>query len=340
MIPLSEVAEDARASIAAFRAAGSVSFQHLGPAEARASYRASCRANGPSNRGEATVFGARVGGVPCRVYRAAGSHDGAERAEDPVGGSAGAVLFFHGGGWVIGDLDSHDALCRALAEASGATVIAVGYRLAPEHPFPAAHDDAIAVASRLLATDDGGAAEPRLADPSRIVVAGDSAGGNLAAWVASEAARGRFAHRPVGQVLLYPVADLTGSRGSYARIAEGFPLTAASMRWFADLYAPVVEDRGRAELSPLLHGIPAGLAPAFVGTVGLDPLADEGVAYALALADAGTRVEHHHLPRHAHGLMTASGRIGSGRRLLDRAAAFVRARLLDAPAVELAPAEG
>lgn len=325
MIPLSEVAEDARRMIAEFRAAESVSFQDRPVAEARAEYRSACRANGVVSRGAQTVFGVRVAGVPCRVYRPSESRRSTAEPEKP----GGALLFLHGGGWVIGDLESHDPLCRALATGTGCTVIAVDYRRAPEHPFPAAHEDAIAVAAALLDGAPLGADGRPLVDPSRIALVGDSAGGNLAAWIAGEAARGRFAHRPLAQVLFYPVVDLSCSRESYARITEGFPLTAASMRWFAAQYVPRAEDRGRRELSPLRHELTAGQAPSFIATVGLDPLADEGVAYALALADAGARVEHHHLPRHAHGLMTSAGRIGSGRWLLDRACAFLGSRFRD-----------
>lgn len=313
MIALDEIAEDARPLIQAFREAGSVSFQDLDLGISRETYVRSCQLNGPGARADARLLVEEhlLGGVGCRVYRPA-----AEPASPGPG-----ILFFHGGGWVIGDLDSHDRLCRFLASATGSTVIAVDYRLAPEHPFPAAHDDAIDVAAALL---DGGCG---LVDPARVVVVGDSAGANLAIWVAAASASGRFAHPVRGQVLLYPVTDLTFSMPSYNRVVEGFPLTAASMHWFADSYAPNTEDRNDRSLSPLLHPVNSSQAASFICTVGLDPLADEGIAYAGKAASAGVPVEHIHLPRHAHGLITSAGRIPTGQSVLERAVDFVRRRL-------------
>ncbi|MBK0417513.1 alpha/beta hydrolase [Leucobacter sp. CSA1] len=321
LIPLEAVADDARPLIEAFRAAGSVSFQDTGLAEARSGYVAGCRANGPVHRNgaEVAVEEHRLSGVPCRAYAPATSP-----SNDTT------ILFFHGGGWVIGDLDTHDPLCRYLAAASGSTIVAVDYRLAPEHPFPAAHDDAIAAATAILGGLDGGGgdrADPALVrDAERVVVVGDSAGANLAAWVAAASTRGAFAHRLRGQVLLYPVADLTFSFPSHRSITAGFPLTAASMEWFAASYAPDAAVRSHPALSPALHPVAEGQPPAFIATVGLDPLADEGIAFAGRLASAGAAVEHHHLPRHAHGLVTSAGRIATGRRLLERVVGFVEER--------------
>jgi acetyl esterase len=248
-------------------------------------------------------------GVPVRIYRGRG----------PAEGPSAAIVFLHGGGWVVGDLDTHDAVCRLLAVESGAVVIAVGYRCAPEHPFPAAHQDALAATAWVMESADalGVAAD-------RVCVIGDSAGGNLAAHVARTAAQDRLPGPVRSQALLYPVLDLTMSTRSYARVTSGFPLTAASMRWFADASVPDPADRTRAELSPLLHPVPPELAPLLIVTVGHDPLADEGIAYAAAVASAGRAVEHHHLPHHAHGLITSAGRIATGRALLSRVADFAR----------------
>lgn len=306
VIPLEQVAADARPLIAAFRDAGSVSFQDVGLETSRDNYLASCRANGPVHPGAVESVDRTIAGVPCRVYSPA------EAADSPA-----TLVFLHGGGWVVGDLDTHDALCRYLAAGSGYRIVAVHYRLAPEHPYPAAHDDALAVAAAVLSADGEFADGP-------VLIAGDSAGGNLAAWVARAAARGDFERSPVGQVLLYPVTDLTLSSRSYEQITAGFPLTAASMGWFADHYAPEVEQRDEPALSPALHPLDTAQTRAFVVTVGLDPLADEGILYAGMLASAGTRVEHHHLPRHTHGLITSSGRIATGSQFLDRAVGFMR----------------
>jgi len=319
LIPLDAVADDARPLIQAFRSAGSVSFQDVDLTTSRRNYLLSCRANGPTNDAPMTVTDANLAGVRCRVYRP--MPEDPDTSEDGASAES-AILFFHGGGWVIGDLDTHDLLCRYLADSTGTSVVAVDYRLAPEHAFPAAHDDSIAVAQHLLRTGDLG--DGSAVDPARIAVVGDSAGANLVAWIAAESARGAFAHEIMCQVLFYPVTDLTFSQPSHLRITAGFPLSASSMRWFANAYVPQPHERAHASVSPLLHPPIVPQAPAFLCTVGLDPLADEGIAYAGELARAGTAVEHHHLPRHAHGLVTSAGKIGTGLRVLDRAAHFIR----------------
>lgn len=312
MIPLEDVATDARALTQAFREAGAPSFRDVGAPDARLSYAAACQAAGPRVGGAVASRETTIAGIPCRDYRP---------TADTVPTPRPTLLFLHGGGWVIGDLDSHDLVCQDLAHESGARVVSVHYRLAPEHAFPAAHDDATAVARALLGNGSG------IADPERIVIVGDSAGGNLAAWVAAQSAQDHFAHRLRGQVLFYPVTDLTGTQPSYERIVDGFPLTADTMRWFGENYVPDASMRRDRRLSPLLHPIAPGQPPTFICTVGLDPLADEGIAYAGALASAGIAVEHHHLPGYAHGLVTSAGLIPTGRELLHRAAAFAR-RLL------------
>ena len=311
-IPLDRVAPDARELIRAFREGGRISFQSLPLSESRATYVAGCHRNGPAPAGEVDTEDVVLAGVPCRVYTPSRAKAGGD-----------AILFFHGGGWVIGDLDSHDLVCRRLASESGLLVIAVEYRLAPEAVFPAAHDDALAVAAEVL----GGTSARRGIAHERLIVVGDSAGASLAAWVARAAAAGDLPDGVIGQVLLYPVTDLTFAEQSHRAITSGFPLTADSMRWFANHYAPQVTERSHPALSPLLHLSGTGAqAATFVATVGLDPLADEGMAYARRLAETGTPVTHRHFPEHAHGLITSAGVIPTGDALLSDVAAFIRDR--------------
>lgn len=223
------------------------------------------------------------------------------------------VVFAHGGGWAMGSLDTHDGLCRYLARHSRAAVLSVDYRLAPEHPYPAALDD-LRAAVEWVARQ----AHRYGLDPSRVIVAGDSAGGHLAAAVATEPHNVEV----VGQVLLYPVLSLRTSTASYSRIQQGFPLTAASMQWFIDLYlARTDANPGARDLNPGYHAHPL---PTFLCTVGHDPLCDDGLSYADALAQAGaSRIEHVHLPQHAHGVFTSAGVVSTGQRVLAQAATFV-----------------
>jgi acetyl esterase len=218
-----------------------------------------------------------VGQIPLRLYRPAGVP---EATRLPV------YVYFHGGGWVIGDLESHDVLCRQLTAESGACVIAVDYRLAPEHKFPAAADDAWA-ATRWIAAH---AAELGV-DPARLAVGGDSAGGNLAA-VVSLMAREAGGPALALQVLLYPVTDVGRESGSYTDFAEGYMLTRESMRWFTAHYLGRKEDAMDWRVSPLRASSLAGLPPALIITAGFDPLHDEGAAYATRLREAGVTVDY------------------------------------------------
>ncbi|WP_296254292.1 MULTISPECIES: alpha/beta hydrolase [unclassified Pseudomonas] len=316
-IALEQVAADAADLVRAFRANGEVSFQDVPLANARANYLKACAANGVIPEAVAEVktleYPVDKGSAALRVYRPASS---AAYAVTPL------VFFIHGGGWVIGNLDSHDSLCRSLANQSGASVVAVDYRLAPEQQFPVPLNDCLA-ALRFVRDNAG---ELRL-DPTNAVVAGDSAGGNMATVLANHP---EYQLQGIGfraQVLFYPVTDLTASHGSYQRISQGFPLTAKSMYWFREQYLPTGQDPTDARLSPLLHAAERVQPDLFIATVGLDPLADEGIAYAAAAARAGTAVVHHHLPRHAHGLLTSAGKIETGRRLLTQAADFIAAHV-------------
>ncbi len=217
------------------------------------------------------------GAIPLRMYRPAGV---------PESTRLPAYVYFHGGGWVIGDLETHDVLCRQLTAASAASVVSVDYRLAPEHKFPAAADDAWA-ATRWIVVH---AAELGL-DAGRLAVGGDSAGGNLAAVVALMA---RDAGGPAirQQVLIYPVTDVMRETGSYADFAEGYMLTRDSMRWFIAHYLRSRDDARDWRVSPLRAPSLAGLPPALIVTAGFDPLRDEGEMYAGRLRDAGVMVDY------------------------------------------------
>jgi acetyl esterase len=213
------------------------------------------------------------------------------------------LVFFHGGGWVYGDLDSHDPPCRFLAERSGVRVLSVAYRLAPEHPFPAGYDDATA-AYRWVVDN----AASLGADVSRLGVGGDSAGGNLAAVTAVEAAR---AGLPLAlQLLVYPATDASRESVSRRLFGSGFYLTADFMDRSRDQYVTDPGQRTDPRVSPLLGDVPAGLAPAYVATAGFDPLRDEGEAYARKLADAGIEVELRRFPDQIHGFLNV---LGAGR---------------------------
>ena len=219
----------------------------------------------------------------------------------PVSATPGPLLvYFHGGGFIEGDLDTHDAPCRVLAEQSGVPVLALTYRRGPEHPFPAAHDDADEGYRWVVdhAADLG-------ADRQRIAVGGDSAGGNLAASVALAAARDGV---PLAwQLLIYPTTDLERDTQSLALFGEGFYLTAQFMDRADECYTPRAEDRRDPRISVVRADVPADLAPAYVVTAGFDPLRDEGEAYARKLADAGVKVELHRSTDQIHGFFNLVG---------------------------------
>ena len=262
-----------------------------------------------------TVRDLVVAGRPARLYvpSAAFAARGHARSAGPL------LLFFHGGGFMYGDLDSHDAPCRFLAERSGVRVLAVDYRLAPEHPFPAAYDDALA-AHRWLVDH---AAEVG-ADPARLAVGGDSAGGNLAALVAIEAAR---AGLPLAfQLLVYPATDAVRDTASASLFAEGFYLTRDFMDLANQLYVAGTDPRD-PRVSPLYAELPAGLAPAYVVTAGFDPLRDEGEAYAHRLAEEGVDVELRRFADQIHGFFNIVGVGRSSRGANAAIAARLRAGL-------------
>lgn len=208
-----------------------------------------------------------------RIYR--------PRDADPTAAALPAILYFHGGGFMVGNLDLYDVLCSRLSAACGAMVMSVDYRLAPEHPYPAALDDAMAATSWLFEQ-----AGQLGIDPSRCCIAGDSAGGNLAAVTClrlREAGRETFAR----QVLLYPVMSLDFSTQAYSRCREGYFLSEEMMRYFADQYLGAEVDRGHWTISPMHVASVEGVPPATILLCGYDPTFDEGLGYAERLAAAG-----------------------------------------------------
>jgi acetyl esterase len=259
---------------------GRPAYHTLSPKEARRLFLETRPASTPPAPQIGTVRDLTADGpfgtIPLRVYRPGGMADSRPL---PV------LVFFHGGGWVIGDIETHDVVCRQVTAEAGISVISVDYRLAPEHKFPAAVDDAWA-ATRWIAAHG---AELGI-DPARLAVGGDSAGGNLAAVVAL-LARDAGGPKISLQVLTYPVTDLGAETRSYADLAEGYMLTRDSMRWFRAHYLSKEEDALDWRVSPIRAPSLAGLPPALVITAGFDPLRDEGEAYARRLREAGVSVD-------------------------------------------------
>ena len=270
----------ARAVIDLVISSGRPAYHQLSPKDARQLFRETRPASTPTPPQigmvrDLTADGP-LGPIPLRVYRPAGV---------PASTPLAVLVFFHGGGWVIGDLETHDVLCRQLTAGSGVSVVSVDYRLAPEHKFPAAVDDAWA-ATRWVVAHAGELA----VDASRLAVGGDSAGGNLAAVVAL-LARDKGAPAIAVQVLIYPVTDLVGETRSYRDFAEGYLLTREGMRWFIAHYLTAEAEAADWRASPIRAQSIAGLPPALIVTAGFDPLRDEGEAYAERLRDAGVRVD-------------------------------------------------
>ena len=233
--------------------------------------------------------------VPCaqgtfklREYRPSGV--GAEKVLP-------ALIYLHGGGWTIGDIDTHDVLCRTLGNQSRCVVLSADYRLAPEHPFPAAYEDTLA-AFRWAAQNHAGLG----IDPRRIAVGGDSAGANLAA-AACLALVGEPV-QPVFQLLIYPATDQRATAPSHQSNGQGYLLTHDSIKWFRRNYLPNEADYVDWRASPLLAKSHGGLPPALVLTAGFDPLRDEGLQYADALSNAGVPAEYVCFERQIHGFVT------------------------------------
>jgi len=295
-------------------ASGRPPIETLTPPQARQAYLASRPILQPDPEPVAEVLSLQAvgpnGPIPLRLYRGNGVDKGRPQP---------ALVYFHGGGWVIGDLESHDQLCRALANAIPSIVVAVDYRLAPEHKFPAAAEDAIA-ATRWIAENAA-----RLGvDAGRLAVAGDSAGGNLAAVVSLDA-RDRGAPRIVHQVLIYPGTDMRMGWPSLERHAQQLPLTRAGMQWFVGHYLGNESDKNDWRASPLLARSLENLPPALVITAGFDPLCDEGEAYAEALRKAGVVVAHERFEGQIHGFVSMGRIIADAGRAVALSAAALRA---------------
>jgi acetyl esterase len=221
------------------------------------------------------------------------------------------LVYFHGGGWVFGDIETHDNLSRSLANVADCTVISVDYRLAPEHKFPKAFDDCWAAVKWVVDN-----AASLVVDPNRVAVGGDSAGGNLAAAVCQMAAR-EGAPKLTYQVLFYPVADLSLSHDSFKRAGTGFNLTLAAMSWFRDLYLNDSKEADDWRASPLRAQDLKNVPPAYVTTAGCDPLCDEGEAYAKLLERNGVPVKFRHFPGQMHGFVAMSGFVAAADQALS-----------------------
>lgn len=283
--------------------------------EARAGFLAGCRA---------------VTGLPISVFAVK------DVALDLSGRSLGARLYrpsaetdlpivvhFHGGGFVFGDIESHDNLCRKLCHDTGCAVLSVDYRLAPEYPFPAAVEDAFDSVQwvRAHGHEIG-------VDPQQIVLSGDSAGANLAT-VTAILMRDASLDPVRGQVLMYPVTDTAMDTVSYEALSEGYRLTRRLMRWYFDLYVPDKIDREDFRAAPLRTNDLSNLPPAMVISAGFDPLCDEGIAYVKRLDEDGTAVTHRHYAGAIHAFCNMFAAMDDGRDALEAAADWIRTLIDD-----------
>lgn len=264
-----------------------------------------------------------AGPLPARLYAP---------AETTTGTPAPLLVFFHGGGFVIGDLETHDVTCRIFCRHSGVHVLAIDYRLAPEHPWPAPVEDAVAATKWVLehASELG-------ADPDRVAVGGDSAGGNLAA-IACQVLAGEGGPVPAAQLLLYPTTDARHSGGSAELFAEGFFLTKPQMDWFAEQYLGTSYDADDPRISPVLGKL-EGLPPAVLITAGFDPLRDEGEAYVKALRGAGVPVVHRRFEGMIHGFVNMTAAAHSARDNTVEIAGTLRGVLATVDAMRSDPAD-
>jgi acetyl esterase len=298
------------------RMAGRPPFETLTPTEARQAYAASRKILQPPAQDVAEardiVIPGPLGDIPLRLYRPIGTEP-TDRLP--------ALVYSHGGGWLLGDLDSHDVVCRRFANAARCRVVSVDYRMAPEHKFPAAVDDC-AAATRWVFEQ----AETLGVDPARVAVGGDSAGGNLAAVMALMA---RDATLPpiAFQLLIYPATDMMMTTVSSQTVASGVPLTSATMRWFIDHYMRDAADGRDWRASPLRAAHLSGVAQALVLTCTYDPLCDEGIDYARRLEREGVRVVHLHFSDQTHGFMSMGRIIRAADLAIDMMAASLRKSL-------------
>jgi acetyl esterase len=254
---------------------------------------------------ERTIPGAG-GEMPTRIYMPHGT------------GPFPVLVYFHGGGWVIGDLEAYDATCRALTNAAGCLVVAMEYRLAPEHKFPAAPEDCYAATCWVAAN-----AAAIGGDPRRIAIGGDSAGGNLTAVVAQRA-RDRGGPALVYQLLMYPVTNYGYDTASYRENADGYLLTRDAIVWFWNHYLRSAADGNNPLASPLRANDLRDLPPAMVLTAEFDPLRDEGEAYAMRLQEAGVPVTFKRYAGTIHGFFSLGAVLDQGKQAMADAAAALR----------------
>ena len=283
---MTQTRDDVQAAITLFSQAAGPKVQDVGPVAARQMLVAMTamieRPAPPLARREDFTIPGPAGDIPARLYQAGA-----------VAGNAPLIVYYHGGGWVLGNLDTHDSLCAEIAVLTGWSVVAVDYRLAPEAPFPAGVEDAIA-AARWLAGAHAITGHPI----SGLIVAGDSAGGNLAAVTARALAD---EVKLLAQWLIYPGTDMQWSTGSMAEFSTGYLLDRDGMDWFLGHYAPVTDD---ARASPLRAVRWDGLPPTLLFTCGLDPLRDQGRAYAARLVEAGNRLIYREAAGQIHGALS------------------------------------
>ncbi len=298
--------------LALIKAAGRPALDSLPPPEAREAYQAGRRVLQPDAAEVAAVrdlvIPGPAGAIPARLYRGIGT-DAAARLP--------CLVYYHGGGWVIGDIESHDVICRRLANDANCAVLSVDYRLAPEHKFPAAYDDSVAAMRFAVEHPD------QLGiDPAKVAVGGDSAGGNLAAAAALAARDAGL--KLTGQVLIYPATDMDMTLDAYRRVTDGFPLVAGTMKWFIDHYLRDEADRRDWRASPLRAASLRNTAPAIVIVAAHDPLADDGLAYAKRLEQDGVVVTSHYFSGQIHGFVSMGRLLRAADTALQIVAVFLR----------------
>jgi acetyl esterase len=290
--------------------AGRIPYSEITPSQSRAQFVELCRRTKSPREWPVTASDQAIPGpagpLPTRLFS----------PREALPGPLPVVAFFHGGGWCIGDIETHDSACRQLAHEAGAAVISIDYRLAPEHRFPAAVDDCFA-ALRFLAASGASLG----LDPRRIAVGGDSAGGNLAAVAALLARDAGIALK--AQVLIYPATDFSRDRPSHDDYAEGFLLTREAIAWFSRNYLDDGE-RSNWRASPILAPDLRGLPPAIVICGECDPLRDESRDYAEKLRQAGNDAAFHLYPGMIHGFYTMGGAIAAADQAIAQSAAFLR----------------
>ena len=299
----------AQALLDQINAIGGLQLHMMPVVQARSTIAAMAGAQGVPEavaRVEDRTIPAAHGDIPVRIYHPDGT------------GALPALVYFHGGGWVVGSIDTADGICRSLANGAGCVVVSVEYRLAPEHTFPAAADDSYAV-TRWVADN----AATLGVDAARLAVGGDSAGGNLAAVVALMA-RDRRGPALVHQLLIYPVTDSACDTQSYHDNANGYFLTKDMMLWFWSHYAGEGMDRVNPYAAPLRAANLQGVSPALVITAEYDPLRDEGEAYGARLRDAGVPTEVTRYHGMIHGFFGLAAVLDQGKRAIEQASAALR----------------